>query len=416
MDDRSSLYSAAWGALDMYHEQQGLDSIAKGSAMCNEILGQCPGLGREHEECHQSYVTDALNRRPPEDYEGPHLPTPLTNEAVHDLVLHYAKGTGMHMHLNHLCTLLTRTMELLAGAPRVTRVQTRSGGHQTLVVVGDLHGQLQDLITIFLANGFPHPQGVQYVFNGDWVGRGECGVEVVAILFCYKLLYPESVHLIRGNHETRSVSQHYGFAQEVFRKYGNAHVHRLFCRVFDLLPVAAVIDDTAVVLHGGLPRSDAMDLEALEAVPREELKLEDRSGGMCALADLLWADPMPEPGRSPLSRAGHGVMLFGPNVTRGFLSRNRKSVLIRSHQVPSTNRGYEELHGGLCLTVFSASNYCGVTHNWGGVVVFTAPATSRSRSTWPPRCPSCCPRCGTRGRPLRPPPPHRTAARPGRWS
>ena len=66
-------------------------------------------------------------------------------------------------------------------------------------------------------------------------------------------------------------------------------------------------------------------------------------------------------------------MFFGPDRTRGVVSQNRKSVLIRSHQVPSTNRGCKELQRGLCLTVFSASNYCGVTHDGDGVAVFTGP-------------------------------------------
>lgn len=58
-------------------------------------------------------------------------------------------------------------------------------------------------------------------------------------------------------------------------------------------------------------------------------------------------------GRSP-SKRGVGLQ-FGPDVTAAFLENNDLQLLIRSHEVK--DEGYEVMHGGKCITVFSAPNY-----------------------------------------------------------
>ena len=90
-----------------------------------------------------------------------------------------------------------------------------AGQHKKLVVVGDLHGQLADLLTIFANHGLPSPAGTQYVFNGDFVDRGPHGVEIITLLLAYTICYPDTVHLNRGNHETEHVSMMFGFMDEV---------------------------------------------------------------------------------------------------------------------------------------------------------------------------------------------------------
>lgn len=52
----------------------------------------------------------------------------------------------------------------------------------------------------FTQNGLPSAE-TPYVFNGDFVDRGKKSVEVVTLLFAYLLLYPNHMHLNRGNHE-----------------------------------------------------------------------------------------------------------------------------------------------------------------------------------------------------------------------
>jgi serine/threonine-protein phosphatase 5 len=80
---------------------------------------------------------------------------------------------------------------------------------------GDTHGQFYDVLNLFSLNGFPSNEN-PYVVNGDWVDRGSFGTEIALVFFCYKLLYPQSFHLLRGNHESAMCTQEYGFKNEVF--------------------------------------------------------------------------------------------------------------------------------------------------------------------------------------------------------
>jgi len=91
------------------------------------------------------------------------------------------------------------------------------------------------------------------------------------------------------------------------------------------------------------------------------------------MSDLLWADPQPLPGRAP-SKRGMGFA-FGPDYTRGFLERNGLKLLVRSHEVK--DEGYVEEHGGKCITVFSAPNYCDQMGNKGAFIRFGSDLTPR---------------------------------------
>lgn len=143
-----------------------------------------------------------------------------------------------------------------------------------VTVVGDIHGQFFDLIEIFKIGGWC--PDTNYLFlgeshgvctalldelrltsrrlshlPGDYVDRGMFSVETISLLVCLKLRYPNRVHLIRGNHESRGVTQSYGFYTECSRKYGNANVWHYFTDMFDFLTLSVVINDQIFCVHGG---------------------------------------------------------------------------------------------------------------------------------------------------------------------
>jgi serine/threonine-protein phosphatase 2B catalytic subunit len=57
------------------------------------------------------------------------------------------------------------------------------------------------------------------LFLGDYVDRGIFSIEVLIFLFSLKLNYPKDVVLLRGNHETKAMTEHFTFREEVLEKY-----------------------------------------------------------------------------------------------------------------------------------------------------------------------------------------------------
>jgi protein phosphatase len=117
-----------------------------------------------------------------------------------------------------------------------------------MLIVGDTHGQLADVLWIFAEYGVPSKSNV-YLFNGDVADRGSHAVEVFALLFCFMLKEPGSVFLSRGNHENMEINeraQQYGggFAEEVRSKY-SSDIFVLFTQLFELLPLAFVVASKA---------------------------------------------------------------------------------------------------------------------------------------------------------------------------
>lgn len=242
-----------------------------------------------------------------------------------------------------------------------------------LVIVGDTHGQYFDLMQIFDTNGVPS-QSVRYLFNGDFVDRGAFGIEVVLTLFIYKLMWPEYITLLRGNHEIRSVNNAYGFKQELWSKYSSTAFgtsEKLFTKfniAFSKLPVAALINDKVFVVHGGIPRTNNGDV-AIQQLRELSCDVEPEVNSI--LSDMLWSDPQDENGFSPSPREV-GV-LFGPDASKRFLERNQLKLIIRSHQL--CHEGYSFQAGGGVLTIFSAPNYCGRCGNLGAYAVLDSDNT-----------------------------------------
>ena len=117
-------------------------------------------------------------------------------------------------------------------------------------VCGDIHGQFFDLMNVFALNGLPSPEN-PYLFNGDFVDRGSFSVECIFVLFGFKLLYPDSFFMSRGNHESENMNKMYGFEGEVKAKYSALMVD-LFTEVYNWLPLCHLLDNKVLVMHGGL--------------------------------------------------------------------------------------------------------------------------------------------------------------------
>ena len=149
----------------------------------------------------------------------------------------------------HLCE---RARSLISEESNVHSVRA------PVTVVGDIHGQFHDMLEMFKLGG--HAPDTNYLFLGDYVDRGYYSVETVTLVVALKVRYPDRVTIIRGNHESRQITQVYGFYDECLRKYGGADAWRYITDAFDHLPLAATVENEIFCPHGGLsPSLDTLD-------------------------------------------------------------------------------------------------------------------------------------------------------------
>ncbi|XP_030598229.1 serine/threonine-protein phosphatase with EF-hands 2 [Archocentrus centrarchus] len=201
----------------------------------------------------------------PDSYTGPHLTFPMTFCGVSKLV--EAFKHKQQLHARYVLQILGETWRLLRLLPNISHLS--SCHTKEITICGDLHGQLEDLLLIFYKNGLPSPEK-PYVFNGDFVDRGKNSLEILLILFGFLLVYPNDVHLNRGNHEDHIVNLRYGFTKEVLGKYRvhGKKILKLLQKIFSWLPLATVIDHKVLIVHGGI--SDTTDLNIIARLDRHK--------------------------------------------------------------------------------------------------------------------------------------------------
>lgn len=254
------------------------------------------------------------------------------------------------LHPRFALRILYEAKKLFEAMPNVADIPVTKE-HST-TVCGDIHGQFFDLCRIFEINDDPSENNA-YLFNGDLVDRGSYSVEVILLLFAYKVAHPGSLFIARGNHESESVNRMHGFFEEVARKYpGTLPIFGMVNQVLNTLPLAHIIGGELFVVHGGLPMQAAKSLTISDIQAISRFRVPEPGSLM---SQLLWSDPQDMPGISP-SHRGEGI-LFGPDITRRFLVENGLKKIIRSHVWEE--RGYAIHHDGQCITIFSAPNYTG---------------------------------------------------------
>jgi len=242
-------------------------------------------------------------------------------------------------------------------------------------IFGDIHGQLRDVLIFFSTYGWPgSPHGPNFVFNGDFVDRGRHDLEVVCLLFALKVAYPARVWLNRGNHEDASMNVDYGFQAACDRHFGCQVGRRVFQSIqeaFCMLPLASVVGEKILALHGGLGNGN-WKLSNVSEVPRPLSPSEIEKSKV--IFNILWSDPIEEDdpdmeetfGVHPSDRGGFAVT-FGFDVTVNFCRHHGLGLIVRSHQAKEDGFGFDVMHDNMLIRVFSARDYD--EHNNHGAIL-----------------------------------------------
>ncbi|KAL6645961.1 hypothetical protein ACP70R_000984 [Stipagrostis hirtigluma subsp. patula] len=265
---------------------------------------------------------------------------------------HSKVAAGKKVQLNeaeirHLCVA---AKEIFLSQPNLLELEA------PINVCGDIHGQFSDLLRLFEYGGLP--PAANYLFLGDYVDRGKQSIETICLLLAYKIRYPDNFFLLRGNHECASINRIYGFYDECKRRF-SVRLWKLFTDCFNCLPVAAVIDDKILCMHGGL----SPDLDSLDRIREIQRPVDVPDQGL--LCDLLWSDP--DRDSSGWGDNDRGVSFtFGADKVAEFLNKHDLDLICRAHQV--VEDGYEFFADRQLVTIFSAPNYCGEFNNAGALM------------------------------------------------
>ena len=282
----------------------------------------------------------------------------------------WANKSNRLQQFNKILSLCTQCEAIFKKEPRMVRVSS------PVFVLGDIHGNLHDLMIYerWLWRMGPTCVASNFLFLGDYVDRGDNGVECIIYLLSNKALSPERYWLLRGNHELRRVQEQFTFRKECLDKFGNnlgLQVWEAFNKVFDVMPICAIIDDSIFCSHGGIPTS-TLKVEEILRVPTP---LEDPENQSQIAWQILWNDPVTtqefKDYQDMLKEQNPDSQNTGflPNTKRGtahffseqalsrFLTANQLSHVIRAHEV--IPNGYAFHMGGRCITIFSSSKYCG---------------------------------------------------------
>ena len=225
-----------------------------------------------------------------------------------------------------------------------------------ITIVGDIHGQFQDLLSIF--DGFEKidehtemKEKRKFLFLGDLVDRGKNSIEVVVFLFALKILYPDRIFIIRGNHEVDETNKFYGFLDEIMEVFDEKQIWFSINDVFNCLPIAAVINDRIFCVHGGIS-PHLTSLKDIEEIQKPIIRPE--TGLVC---DMLWSDPKNRINDFQENEERGLGCLYGKKQVKKFLSDNNLRKIIRGHQVVQNGFEFPFKNSKKILTIHSAPGF-----------------------------------------------------------
>uniref|UniRef100_A0A8C5U3A5 Serine/threonine-protein phosphatase with EF-hands n=1 Tax=Malurus cyaneus samueli TaxID=2593467 RepID=A0A8C5U3A5_9PASS len=293
-----------------------MDQFTPSSSKERDFISRMFVSGESYKEAELEKYCDYESIEVPDSYTGPRLSFPLLPD--HATALLEAFKQKQYLHARYVLQLLHETRKHLKQLPNISHVSTCYSEEVTVCGVS----LVTSACSLLFQNGLPSPSK-SYVFNGDFVDRGKQSLEILIILFTFLLIYPKEVHLNRGNHEDHMVNLRYAFRvglNTMLRVHGKK-ILRMFQNVFCWLPLATLIDQKVLVIHGGI--SDTTDLDMLEKIQRDKF------------ISVLRMKKRKELSRKPELRALNGESKSETDAA-GNEAAARLSLQPQSAQAPST--------------------------------------------------------------------------------
>lgn len=239
--------------------------------------------------------------------------------------------------------LLLSAGEIFSNENQVIKVHDKR-----VLIVGDLHGDLRAAVEAIKRMRELNADTI--LFLGDYVDRGPKQIEVLSFLLGYKLLEPEKIILLRGNHESPLTNLYYGFFNEVRSRY-SWQDYRLAEETFSLMPYAALINDNSIAVHGGIAKG-LTKVEQIEGIPKRDIEPKHPIA-----FQVLWNDPDESIEWFDFNVRGPGIYRFGKKALVDFLASNGLDKLFRAHQF--FPEGVRMIFDGMLISIFSCSYYGG---------------------------------------------------------
>ncbi len=239
--------------------------------------------------------------------------------------------------------LLLNVRHKFEAEPKLLRLQ-----QSKIMFVGDSHGNFE--LTQNIINEFHNNACDKLVFLGDYLDRGEDVIENINFLFHLKIEFPDTIYMLRGNHETPRINANYGFYDKVIRFYGSAgqEMYSLYNYVFSKMPLAGITWNGVFFVHAGIPEK----LDRVDAIDQIEDEIDPQDS---RTFELLWNDPKEDISGFKRNSRGPRSKYFGEDVFNNFLKRNNIQQIIRSHE--HFAKGYNYFFNKRLLSIVTTKNF-----------------------------------------------------------
>jgi protein phosphatase len=226
-----------------------------------------------------------------------------------------------------------------------------------IVIIGDIHGDLKSFLKVLYDINFEEflvDPNNKVIFLGDYIDRGSNSIEVLYSICYLKQKYPNSIILMRGNHEAPiefPFSSH-DLPHKIIEYYGESWGKLIYTkkilRFFRLLTITILIHDQLLLVHGGLPTEN---IGSIIDVKRSIASAQENHIHNKILEEILWNDPLRSPTKQDWDYSKRGIgKLFGINISRKWLNISRTKVVVRGHE---PCQGFKIDHNGMVMTLFS---------------------------------------------------------------